>query len=218
MKIGVVVAMKKELMPLLLLTNGYKEEKAYGCSVYTLSNADVTLILSGVGEIQSAMAASILITKYNVERIINYGYAGATCNELESGDLVNVTSVVHCDMDLTVFGNLPGQYDKHDRVDFPADEKYFSDLGLPEKKLSSSDRFLDPGKERDTLSETFGQNISDMEGAGIAVVCTKANIPFSILKCISNSRNETHSDYKKFSLDGIAKCVQIIYTKLLGSN
>lgn len=50
-----------------------------------------------------------------------------------------------------------------------------------------------------------------MEGAGIAVVCTKSGIPFSMLKCVSNAFNDTHEDYNRFSFGGIANCAELVY-------
>lgn len=215
MKIGIVVAMQKELMHLLNLAGEYEVTEIMGCKVYTFKeHSEIFAVLSGVGEIQAAMACSALLTVYKVDRIINYGYVGAMCNDLRKGDIVNIESVIHCDMDLTIFGKKPGQYEEFDTVEFIADDEYFSELTPIKKKLSSGDNFLDPGEERDKMTALFGENVSDMEGAGIAVVCTKAGVPFSMLKCISNAINDTHEEYSKFSLGGIAYCAELIYKKV----
>ncbi len=94
-------------------------------------------------------------------------------------------------MDLTIFGMKPGQYNETDNKEFFTDYSFFNGLYLVKKKLSSSDKFLNPGTERDNLITLFGANVSDMEGAGIAAVCTKAGMPFSMLKCVSNVFNDS---------------------------
>lgn len=212
MNIGIVVAMQKELDYLLKLVGKYKTEDVLGNKVYTFDNyPDIYVILSGVGELQSAFACSILITLYKVNRIINYGYVGSLCNDLKKGDIVNIESVIHCDMDLTLFGLKPGQYNESKIIEFTADSQYFNHLNLVKKKLSSSDQFLNPGEKRNNLITLFGENVSDMEGAGIALVCTKAHLPFSMLKCVSNDLNDTHKDYIKFAHNLLAACTKFIY-------
>ncbi|MBR5479395.1 MAG: 5'-methylthioadenosine/S-adenosylhomocysteine nucleosidase [Clostridia bacterium] len=212
MKIGIVVAMQKELNHLLELAGECIANEIFGNTVYTFENyPDIYVILSGVGEIQSAMACSILLSTYKVDRVINFGYVGALCADLEKGEIVNIESVIHCDMDLTIFGKKPGQYDELTTVEFAADYGFFDHLELDRKKLSSSDSFLDPGEERDNLMELFGKNVTDMEGAGIAVVCTKANVPFSMIKCVSNAVDDTHEDYSEFSAEGIKYCAELVY-------
>ena len=212
MRIGIVVAIQKELDHLLNLAGKYKITDILGNKVYTFENhTEIYAVLSGVGEIQAAMACSILLSVCKVDRIINFGYVGALCTDLKKGDIVNIESVIHCDMDLTLFGMKPGQYNEANKVEFIADDEFFSKLSLKKKKLSSSDKFLNPGKERDDLITLFGANVSDMEGAGIAVVCTKSEIPFSMLKCVSNAFHDTHEDYNHFSRDGITYCAELIY-------
>lgn len=212
MRIGIVVAMEKELSPLLELCGDYQVDQVMGNSVYTFErHPHVIAVLSGVGEIRAAIATTLLISSYQVERIINYGYVGAYCETLRLGQIVNVTSVIHCDFNLSVFGSLPGQYDGMDKVEFAADEDYFNRLGYVQKKLSSSDNFMDPGPEREKVIQLFGTNVSDMEGAGIAVTCQKAGIPFSMLKCVSNELRQTSEDYLEFSFGGITECAQIIF-------
>lgn len=212
MKIGIVVAMQKELTHLLDIAGEYEMTEVLGCPVYTFAkHSNVIIIQSGVGEIQAAMACAILLSVHRVNRVINYGYVGALSDDLRKGDIVNIENVVHCDMDLTVFGKKPGQYEELSTVGFIADSKYFDNATRIKKNLSSSDRFLEPGEERDRQTALFGKNVMDMEGAGIAVICSKAGIPFSMLKCVSNATNDTHEEYDKFSKGGIAYCAELIY-------
>ena len=219
MKIGIIVAMEKELSPLLALCGNYEITSVMGNNIYTFEKyPDVAVALSGVGEIKAAMATTLLLSMYHVDHIVNYGYVGAYCETLRLGQIVNITSVIHCDFSLAVFGNQPGQYEGMDTVEFVADSHYFNALGYEQKKLSSSDNFLDPGPERDVVIQTFGPNVSDMEGAGIAVTCHKAGKPFSMLKCVSNELRQTSDDYMKFSFGGISECTKVIFETVFASN
>ncbi len=212
MKTGIVVAMEKELLLLLELCGSYTETELMGYKVFILEKyPDITIILSEVGEVRAAIATALLIQVYKVKRIVNYGYVGSYCSELKLGELVNITSVVHCDVDLTFCGDKPGQYDGLDFVEFPADTSLFEKTGIKIMSLSSSDKFLGKGKELQKIINTFGENVSDMEGAGIAVACYKAGICFSMLKCVSNTPDNSYDDYIKFSKHGIKHCAEIVF-------
>lgn len=212
MKIGIVIAMEKEAFPLINLLGAYNKDSVWGNSIYTFSNYPNTIIaICGVGCIQAAMATTLLIEKYNVNRIINYGFAGYFDEDLKVGDIVNVSAVIDCDMDLTISGNKPGQYDDFESEYFNLDTAFFEKITDITKILSSSDRFLDDGNERNKLIETFGKNLSDMEGIGVAVVCQKSNIPCSMVKCVSNTLKHNYDEYYSFSLNGIENCAHLIF-------
>lgn len=215
MKIGIVVAMEKELLPLVKLLGEYKKESIYMNDVYAFTEyPDVIAVKSGIGEIQAAAATLLLIERYGAERILNYGFVGSYDESLNVGDIVNVSSVVHCDMDLQCAGKPAGQYDEFDFTEFKADSDFIE--GFRKMKLSSSDRFLEDGPERDGIITAFGKNVADMEGAGIAVVCHKAGIPCSFLKCVSNTPKQSFDDYYQFSINGIEECVKEIFKLVKG--
>lgn len=134
MRIGIVVAMQKELDYLLKFAGKYRTTEVLGNKVYTFEkHSEIYAVLSGVGEIQAAMACSLLLSIYKVDRIINFGYVGALCADLKKGEIVNIESVIHCDMDLTLFGMKPGQYNESTKVEFIADDNFFSKLHLTKK-------------------------------------------------------------------------------------
>lgn len=212
MKTGIVVAMEKELLPLLELCGEYSETQLMGFRVFSfVKYPDITAILSEVGEVRAAIATTLLIEVYKVEYVVNYGYVGSYCSDLMLGELVNITSVVHCDVDLTFCGDKPGQYDGLDFVEFPADTTLFEKIGVRNIKLSSSDKFLGKGQELQKIIDTFGKNVSDMEGAGIAVACYKAGISFSMLKCVSNTPDNSYDEYMEFSKHEIKECAEKVF-------
>lgn len=215
-KIGIVVAMEKELQPFLALCGSYKKESYLGMGVYEFdAHPELVAICSNVGEIRAAMATTLLIERFGVDRIINYGYVGAYTKLYNAGDIVNITEVVHCDMDLTITGLVPGQYEDWQERWIVADSDFFAIPGLAKSKLSSADSFLDDCEKRRWQITEFGENVADMEGAGIAVVCKSAGKPFSMLKCVSNSMDDSYEDYYKFSVDGIDECAKLVYDAIV---
>lgn len=212
MKIGIVVAMDKELFSLLEKCGPYHKTLIMKNDIYTFENyPDIVIARSGVGEIRAALAATLLIRDYKVERIINFGFVGSYDPNLKLGEIVHISEVVNADVDLTAFGNKPGQYEDLDIVSFSADTSLFAGNGFKQKSLISSDQYIDDSIERAKCIETFGAHVCDMEGAGIAYVCYSAEIPFSMLKCVSNTPSDSTEDYLVFSVDGITECANLIF-------
>lgn len=216
-KIGIVVAMEKELMPFLELCGKYEKKVVAGNAVYTFTQYPSLVALQcGVGTIQAAIGTTILIREYGVDRILNYGFVGYYDTDLQVGDIVNVEAVVDCDMDLVIAGNKPGQYDDFEDASFALDYVYFANATAKIRRLSSSDKFLEAGEELDKVISTFGKNLADMEGAGIAVACHKCGVPCSIVKCVSNTLSEKYEDYYAFSKHGIVDCAKLVFDTILG--
>lgn len=216
MKTGIVVAMERELLPLLEKIGNYHEDEVNNHRVFTFDNCpDLIAVLSGVGELPAAVASTMLILQYGVEHIINFGFVGSYTDDFSVGDLVNITEVIHCDTDLSIDGKPKGQLDGFDFTAFSADTTFFESATSKTRPLLSSDRFLDEGPEKDSVIDTFGNHVADMEGAGIAVACYKLGITFSMLKCVSNTPDQSFNDYYEFSFGGINDCADKIADILL---
>lgn len=212
MNVGIVVAMDKELMPLLKKCGAYHETQIMNATVVKPSEyPNITIIRSGVGEIRAALAAMLLICKYGAEHIINYGFVGSYDDSLALGELVQISDVIHADMDLTAFGKKLGQYDGLDSASFVADTDFFTAHSLKMRTLISSDRYQIDTAEQEKWKKMFGHQVVDMEGAGIAYTCYNANVPFSIIKCVSNTLDSNIEEYLSFSSNGIAECSQLVF-------
>ncbi len=112
--IGIIGAMDEEIS-LLKSKMDVKEEKIIAnCNfiIGTLKGKEVVLLKSGIGKVNAAMSTTILHEKYNPEFVINTGSAGGFHPDLEVGDIVISTDVVHHDVDVTAFqykyGQVPG--------------------------------------------------------------------------------------------------------------
>ena len=86
MQIGILYAMKKEAEGLLRLRGATEAEWMAGMPCFRLSRSTVVCV-GGVGKVNAAMAAQLLIDRFRVERIVNAGCAGALC-DLPAGALV----------------------------------------------------------------------------------------------------------------------------------
>lgn len=209
-RIGIVVAMNRE-SGILEIFPDHKKEVICGIPFYVFkaNRNKVVLTTCGVGEIASASATAILISHYSVDEVINYGFVGSLKNNLPINAVVGVSEVVHTDMDLTSFGNALGQYDGAEKVEFTPSKTLTQNI-LGENalfgKLASADKFVSNGKVKSDIAKKFGADICDMEGAGISVCCTRANVPFALIKVvvdgIEDDCTETFSANSIYGVDG----------------
>ena len=210
--IGIVVAMDRE--------TGVKEKFAYkteylagiAFNIFQAGENKVVLAESGIGEVRAAAATALLIGRYNVDEIINYGYVGSLNESIPVNAVCAVDEIFHTDVDLVAFGNVLGQYDGRDEVPFKTNlalTKRIADLPL--KKIASSDKFIASGEKKKELRKVFGADICDMESAGVAEVCDRANVPFAILKIVSDGVESDCTDsFWENSIFGIVPLVDLI--------
>ena len=153
-----------------------------------------------VGEIAASSACQLLITKYKVDCIINFGVVGALTPKTSVHSFVYVKDVVHYDMDTTVVDGYPiGKYSCFDDVAVKCDEtlidKALAVNNLPIVRCASADKFVGDAERKSALNEQFGADICDMESAGILFACRFNNIPCLLVKCISDSLTDGFSEY-----------------------
>lgn len=211
MAIGIIGAMDEEIEILLKNINLSKKEiKArMEFNIGTIWGNQVIVVRSGIGKVNAAVCTQILIDDYNVERIINVGVAGGIGENIYPGDVIIADTLVQHDVDTSVFGDKLGQIPRLETFDFKCDEKlvkiakdacdkntkYNSFVG----RIVSGDQFIASLEKINWLKEEFEAIGCEMEGGSIAQVCYLNNIPFVIIRSISdNASNGAHIDYEKF--------------------
>ena len=123
--IGIIGAMEqevakiKEKMQDVTITSRARMDFYEG----TLEGKKVVVVRSGIGKVNAGMCTQILADVFGVEAVINTGIAGSLNNDVNIGDIVLSTDVLHHDMDAIGFGYKKGQIPQMDEFSFPADEK-----------------------------------------------------------------------------------------------
>ena len=191
MKIGVVCAMSKELLPLLKNLGECKQQTLHGFNTYVVEKGEnqIIIVQSGIGEIY-ASGATMLLINLGVEKIINAGVCGALKNTFSSCDVVVASGVVHYDFDLSPIDNtLVGQY-PNEEVVIKTDSSLISDIlkigGIKTGIIASADKFVADEDIKKSLVANFDADICDMESAGVFLTCKVANIPCILVKCVSD--------------------------------
>ena len=103
MKIGIVIAVVRELKSFLESDYEVKIEKVNNKDIYLtkINNNSIYAVQSGMGKIDAASATQLLITKYDCDMIINYGVTGALDKSLKVEDLFVVEKTCNYDLDTT---------------------------------------------------------------------------------------------------------------------
>lgn len=195
MKIGIVCAMVKELMPLLNKMQNVKESKINGYPLYTVCKGDkeVLIIQSGYGEIYGSGATATLIA-LGAEKIFNFGVCGALTEELSSCDSILVKGVVHYDFDVSAIDPVePAMYPDQLSPIIETDKELIDFVlqKFPNLKLgvcASADKFLVDEDFKASLNKKYGAICCDMESAGVLLASRVANVPCCILKTVSDGK------------------------------
>ena len=211
MVLGIISAMSEELELLLKDMNIQNEIKKANMTFYkgNLDNKEIIAVVCGIGKVNAAVCAQILISEFKVDSIINVGVAGGIGKNIYPGDLVVGTNLVHHDMDTTVFGDAHGQVPRMDVFDFKCDDKLVSaataacdeikEINTFQGRIISGDQFISSVDKIQWFEKEFDALACEMEGASIAHVCYLNNTPCVVIRSISdNANNGAHMDYEKF--------------------
>lgn len=211
MKIGIIAAMEEELQELRKRLSA-PQETCYGQFRYytgQLCGHDAALLLCGIGKVNAAVGATLLIDKFRPDYVINTGVAGGFPPEkLKIGDIVISSEVRHHDADATIFNYEYGQIPRMPAAYYPdAHLLALASEPLPDAcevkvlqgQIMSGDSFIHHQRQIADIQEKFPSVMAvEMEGAAIAQTCYLFETPFLIIRSISDlvAADESHEVYK----------------------
>ena len=213
-RFGLVVAMVEEQKQLFDMLGEVVGEYVFGyIKVTEFKKDDITIYMadSGIGEISASLATQLLIVKFGVQIIINFGVVGSLNPNYKCKDIVLVKEVVHYDFSLQSsdpesFGKYPMQRDSF--VFNLSAELLKSAKAIigtfPEVRIATGDKFIDVNSTRDWLINHFNCDICDMESMGIYLACKNFNIPCLMLKVVSdNADDQAQESFENIIESGI---------------
>lgn len=187
-----------------------------------LEGTSVVVVRCGVGKVNAAICAQILADEFHVTAIVNTGIAGSLKNEINIGDIVLSTDAMQHDMDATGFGYAYGVIPQMENSIFQGDEKLLAlakecceqvnpDISVFAGRVVSGDQFISDKEKKDWISEQFHGFCTEMEGAAIAQTAYLNQIPFLIVRAISDKAdNSAHMDYAEFERKAIQHSVSLM--------
>ena len=196
-KIAILGAMREEIEPLLSRMDNIKETHYANNTFYEASykGKDVVVAYSKIGKVFSSLTAALLIEKFGCKVLLFSGVAGAISGDLKIGDLIIADGLCQHDLDITAFGHPYGYVPEVD-VCIATDVKLREiakeianekGINLKEGVIATGDQFVACSERKGWVGQTFKADALEMEGSSVAVVCNALNIPFFILRAISDS-------------------------------
>ncbi|MDO5328573.1 MAG: 5'-methylthioadenosine/adenosylhomocysteine nucleosidase [Coriobacteriia bacterium] len=216
MNIAIIAALENEISII--------KDKLADKQVQTISNINfhtgkisghtITVAKCGMGKVSAALVSQIAIDYFRPDLMINTGCAGALQKNLQIGDIVMGKTLVEWDLDTTDIGDPKSWIQELNMV------KLYSDRDLSNKLkecihnskksfgkkvydglIASGDRFVASQEVTDYIFKYFPDALcAEMEGAAVAHVATQNNIPFCVIRTMSDTADgDSGVDYWDFS-------------------
>ncbi len=182
MKLGILYAMEQEAASLLEALDAQPLGAQAGMPLYALPGGHI-LCVGGVGKVNAAMAAQLLIDRCWVDGILNAGCAGALTG-LPVGAVIAAKYCVQHDVDTSLAGDAPGFVSTVNCTEFPC--QLPKTPGLTQGVVATGDWFAhDPARAK-AIEACYHATVCDMEAGAAAQVCLRNNLPFLCLKAVSD--------------------------------
>ena len=226
--LGIIGAMEVEVKELREMMENPQAQTVAGMTFYqgTIKGKEVVVVRSGIGKVNAGICSQILVDRYQVEGIINTGIAGSLRNEINIGDIVLATVAVQHDVDATGFGYPIGEIPQMGIKEFPADEKLRALAEACSKKanpdvqvfcgrVASGDQFISSKEKKNWIQDNFDAYCTEMEGAAIAQAAYLNNIPYLVVRAISDKADDSaNMDYSEFEAKAVENSVRLMATMI----
>lgn len=192
--IAIIGAMQEEISEILKRMSTHEEFSIDGCRFYrgVLNQTEVVVLLSGIGKVEAAISTVVCLKNFDIEGIINIGTAGGLRQEQQVFDVVVSTKTAYHDFDLSSFGEPSGFATS--RYVYTCEPRYIEAfkqvIGQARHWIGpivSGDQFIADPRIVARILSAFPEAICvEMEGAAIAHTAHRFNVPFIILRSLSD--------------------------------
>ena len=220
--IGIIGAMEPEVKAIIELLENESTIKVGSLEFHegVINGKDVVVCQCGIGKVFAAMATEAMILHYDLEYILNVGVAGALSDGLDVASIAISSALVQHDMDTSPIGDPVGMISGIKLIEIKADSKVIDKVALAAKDsgisymigiIASGDQFVNSQSRKDFIKNTFGAIACEMEGAAIAQVSYVNNVPFCVIRAISDKADgSSHISYNDFLHTAIANSKKVI--------
>ena len=207
--IGIISALQNEVDLLLKEAEIERTDTIGGVDYHVgkLCGKDVVIVKAGIGKSLSASCTAAMLNNYDISAVYFTGIAGGVGDETEVLDEVIATSLVQHD-----YGNItndgfvwtagnegaPGEERKEgDNGYYPCDEdlvdlayrsavKVVGEEHVFKGVIASGDQFIESEEYVKLLQDEFDALACEMEGSSIALVCMQYDVPFIVIRAMSD--------------------------------
>lgn len=221
---GIIAAMQEEMKEIENIMQDRIETQIYELKFIKgiINKSEVILVQAGVGKVNAARTTQILIDNFKIDVVINIGSAASAKDDLDIGDIVIGKKLVQHDFDITAFDHPKGyisnvgQYMESDKelvekIEEIAEQLKDNEFKIKIGTIASGDIFCTELSMKNKIKDKFDADAIEMEGAAIAQVCKLDNIPFIVIRGISDSPNGNNAiTFEQYLQKASHRCAEII--------
>ena len=218
--IGIIGAMDIEVNGIVSLLENPCEKSISGIKFYSgsLFGKEIVVAKCGIGKVFAAICAQTMILEYKPSVIINSGVAGSLTKELGVLNVAVANNVVQHDMDTSPLGDPRGLVSGINVIYFDANAEVVNSLVKASEiqcckclvgTIASGDKFMSVPSEKRALNTEFCAVACEMEGGAIGHTCYVNNVPFGILRAISDGEG-AEMDYATFAEKAANQSIEIV--------
>lgn len=198
MKIAILGAMDEEISLLRASLTNVIEKKIGHLTVYlgTLNSAEIALVKCGIGKVAAAVSTTLVVMDFDPDYVINTGSAGGFSKDRIIGDIVIASELRHYDADLTFFGyelgqcaGMPARYNCDSVLLTCAQQavESLNNVGYELGLICSGDSFVGSDEGAAKIKQNFPSiSAVEMEGVAIGQSCHLLNVPFLVIRSLSD--------------------------------
>ncbi len=216
-RIGIISAMDNEI-ELLLQDAKIDHVDKIGTVDYhvgTLHGKPVVISRSGIGKVYASSGATTMLNKYNISKLIFTGIAGGVSDETEVLDVVVATKLVEHDYGILTndkfewvsgdpgFSDEPGTYYESDKdlvnLAYNSSIEVIGENHSFKGVIATGDQFIASETYVQELKDNYNAYACEMEGVSIAKVCMNYNVPYVVIRALSDKADgNAHDSYENF--------------------
>ena len=224
---GIIGALDAEVALIKEQMNVEKTLTIYGSDFITgtIGTERVTVVCSSIGTINAAACASSLIREFGAEAVVNVGIAGAMGKGLKVLDVVVSEDTVFHDKDHSVLEKY-----------YPFKRSYAASPKLIEQcvhaikslesppnyqigRVATGDVFVNDPVLKAKIAGDYAPLCVEMEGAAVGQIATMGNIPFLVIRTLSDNADENADQtYDNFLERAAYQSANIILNMIRGEN
>jgi len=226
--IGIIGAMESEVCMLRDKIGTAEKKTISGVDFYSgdLYGVKVVVAKCGIGKVFAAICAEAMILNYAPDMILNVGVAGSLADDLKLKDIAIAENLVQHDMDTSAIGDPVGLISGINIIYIPCDKTIVSSLdacatklGLNHKvgTIASGDCFVSDSAKKKYIVDNFSAISCEMEGASIGHVCYVNNVPFGVIRAMSDNGDEEAGDNYMETLEQASNIAMSVIDSFLQS-
>ncbi|WP_157154714.1 5'-methylthioadenosine/adenosylhomocysteine nucleosidase [Brachyspira murdochii] len=229
-RIAIIGAMDSEITNFKGMIENIEEIEIANITYYkgVLCGKNVVLLKSGIGKVNAAIATTIAIERFNVEKIIFTGVAGSGNPNYDISDIVISKDLIEHDFDTSDLDGdeLTVLVKGYDKNYYPADkslielaeksaQKVITDNRIYIDTIATGDQFVGNNEKVKQIHNKFKAGAIEMEGAAVAHAALMYKIPFVVIRSLSDKADsDAVVDFPKFVVKSAQNSMKIVVEML----